>query len=483
MKVFSIFCGVGVLLFGLIVMACKRADPASEGLALSISEVRRLEAAEPPGTIRITDPGQEGLYLLDRADADSPDNTGITLVTANGLRYKRAYTGTASAAWFGVLPNRADIGPDLQRAVDAVDELFIPDGTYTQRTSVELRSGIHLRANPGKALLVLPQTYVSLLSLYEPEDIQTTLTNVTIEGLSWKVTSQERARFAIIHIDGPSVENLTLQHCSSSDLVARDSANWLTVKIQAGKTGRAIRVRHNTIQAKRMGCEVFNHDNYNVYAGKEIEVSDNLFTNCHFGISLSGPLEGLTVERNTLEDCSLYGIEIAGAARRVTIRDNRFKGIFDKFLAGTNDGNGNGTLVGGMLISGNETVGLCTGGVILFNGGAVTFKQNRFDMTGMVELAHGTRGGLFTENTIESRFNKAVICDNSPGNTFSKNTISNENSPENHATFMVYGPRSVNNVLTDNVLSKGPGGHYHTAIQGGRYRAAANQDRQGNPVP
>jgi hypothetical protein len=483
MKTAPVFRLIGLLTGLLVVTECKPTDPAAEALALSIAEVRAFTTPELPSLVRITDAGMEGLFRLDRSDTRSADNTGLILVTANGMRYKREYTGPASAGWFGVLPSDSDVGPELQKALDAVDDLVIPDGEYTQRTTVELRSGRRIRGNPGKVLFILPQTYVSLISLYRPQDIRTPLENVTVDGLSWKLTSQARSLFGPIYIDGPSVSNLTFQNCSSSDLAARDSTNWLTIKIQAGKTGENLIVRNNQVQAKRMGCEIFNHDNYNIYAGKHVTVSGNVFRNCHFGISLSGPLEDLTVDDNHLIDCGLYGIEIAGAARSVRIRNNRFEGVFDKFLAGTNDGNGNGSIVGGMVISGNSTVGLCTGGVILFNGGAVTFTNNRFNMTGMLELAHGTRGGQFTGNTLESRFNKAVICDNSPNNTFSKNVISNQNSSENHATFMVYGSRATNNTLTNNVLIKGPSGNYHAALLGATYQASNNRDETGKPLP
>lgn len=478
-----LFRFVGALVCFWTFGSCKSDDPMADGSTFSIAQIRALRPEVPPERIRITDAGMEGTFRLDPTDSVSTDNTGTTLVTASGLRYKREFTGPASAAWFGVLPTDPDIGPELQAAINAADEVVIPDGAYTQRTTVLLRSNLTLRANPGKVLLTLPDTYVSLIYLFRAQDATTPLRNLRIDGLSWRTTSQKPGTFATVYIDGPSVANFTIQNCGNDNLAARDSTNWLTVKIQAGKTGEDITVRNNTVQAKRMGCEIFNHDNYNVYAGKRIRVIDNVFFDCRFGISLSGPLDDLTVDNNHLKNCSLYGIEIAGAARNVKIRNNRFEGVFDKFLAGTNDGNGNGSVVGGMLIADNTTVGLCTGGVFLANGGAVTFTRNKFDMTGMLELVHSTRGGMFTENTIESRFNKAIICDNTPNHTFSRNVISNKNSTDNHATFLAYGSRATNNVLTNNVLSKGPGGSYYASGLGGSFRASMNYDAAGNLLP
>lgn len=447
---------------------------------LTISRLRTFTGTSVPSRIRITDAGSEGVFKLDETDRSSADNTGITLVTLKGHRYKRDYSGPASVAWFGVKPSDANIGPALEAAIVATGDLTIPDGDYTQLTEVHLRSNLTIRGNAGKVTIRLPQSYVSFVNAIDPT---LPIEHVLLEGLTWNVTSQQAGRYGPLYIDGPSVKDFTVQNCASTDAAAKDSTNWLTLKIQAGKTAEDIVVRNNTVQAKRMGCEIFNHDNHNVYAGKRITVSGNTFHDCYFGLSLSGPLDGLTIDDNHVKNCGHFGIEIAGAARNVTITNNRFEGIFDKFLEGSNDGNGNGSVVGGMVITNNSTVGLCRGGVQLFNAGAVTFRKNNFRMSGMLELAHSTAGGTFTENVIESLANKAVICDNSPNNTFSNNTISNEDSNDNQATFMAYGSKATNNVLTNNKLIKGIGGKPYDAVLGGSCQASLNYDKTGNAIP
>ncbi len=482
-----------IILYGAFAVAltvfahCKPSNPEPEPDrveqredTMSIAKLRAFSSASIPSRVLITDAGRQGLFRLDEADRSSADNMGITLVTVKGHRYKRDFSGPATVFWFGVEPSDADIGPELQTAVTATTELMIPDGDYTQLTSVRLKSNLAIRANAGKVRITLPQTYVSFVNA---EDPTLPLQHVLIDGLSWTVTSKQTNPYGPIYIDGPSVQDLTVQNCTSSDAAAKDSTNWLTVKIQAGKTAANIIVRNNNVQAKRMACEIFNHDNYNVYAGKNIVVAGNTFHDCHFGLSLSGPLDGLTVDNNLIKNCSLFGIEIAGAARNVRITNNRFEGVFDKFLEGSNDGNGNGSIVGGMVITGNSTVGLCRGGVQLFNGGAVQFSKNVFSMSGMLELAHSTARGTFTENSIESQSNKAVICDDSPGNTFSRNTISNKSSTENQATFIAYGSKATNNILTNNRLIKGTGGKPYDAVLGGSCQASMNYDENENPIP
>lgn len=464
---------------------CKPSDPEPDHIVqredtLTIARVRTFFSNSVPSRIRITDAGSEGLFILDQADRSSTDNTGITLVTLTGYRYKRDFSGSANLAWFGVKTSDTDIGPVFQKALLATNDLFFPDGNYTQLTPVHLRSNLTIRANAGKVLITLPASYVSLVNA---EDPGAPLDHVLIDGLSWNVTSRETGKYGPIYIDGPSVTDLTIQNCTSTDVAAKDSTNWLTLKIQAGKTATDISVRNNMIQAKRIGCEIFNHDNYNIYAGKNILVSGNTFHDCHFGLSLSGPLDKLTIDNNYVKNCSLFGIEVAGAAQNVIITNNRFEGVFDKFLEGSNDGNGNGSIVGGMIITGNSTVGQCQGGVQLYNGGAVVFSKNNFQMSGTLELTHSTAGGMFTDNIIESSSNKAIICDNSPNNTFTGNTISNKASTENQATFLAYGSKATNNKLTNNKLIKGQGGKPYDAVLGGSCIASVNYDEDGNPVP
>ncbi|MBO0932074.1 right-handed parallel beta-helix repeat-containing protein [Fibrella aquatilis] len=447
---------------------------------LSIAGVRSLAKLDIPGTVRITDAGREGVYRLDIADKTSVDNMGTVLVTAGGRRYKRQYVGAANAYWFNVTTDDTDIGPELQAAVDAAVELVIPDGTYTQRTTVRLPGNRILRANAGKVTINLPATYVSLAS---PVSNSLTFGNVTIDGLGWVVSSQEKGTYGVITIDGPTVSNLTIQNCTSTDAAAKDSTNFLTLKIQTGKTANNVLIQNNNIGAKRMAFEIFNHDNFNVYAGTNIRVAGNVVHDCHFGISLSGPMDGNTVVDNELRNCSLYGIEIAGALRNVVITNNRFAGKFDKLIIGSNDGQGNGTLQGGMEVSGNRTLGTCIGGVQLFNAGAANVNRNSLSLTGRLEIiSPSSNGGTYNQNVIETTGDNAVICDNAPNNKFLNNTFSNRTNGANIATFRAYGANAQNVTLNGNRIIKGKGGVSFDAVDGATLTATDNINEAGAPI-
>ena len=449
---------------------------------LTLAQVRVFSRADVPANLYLSDAGKEGLFVLDRADRTTKDNTGMVLVTPGGRRYKRQFTGAANGGWFGITPADTDMGPELQMAIDATTgELFIPDGQYTQQTEVRMRPNLTLRATPGKAIITLPKTYVSLLN---PVDTRPSFHDILIDGLSWVVTAKGAGTYGVISIDGPTVNNLTVQNCRSTDETAQASTNFLTVKIQSGKTGENITVQKNDLRAKRMAVEIFNHDNFNVYSGRNINVSNNSIHNCEFGISLSGPLDGLLVSENKVKNCSLYGVEIAGASKNVRILNNRFEGTFDKFIEGSNDGRGNGSIVEGLVIAGNQTVGTCVGGIQLFNAGAAQVNNNRFVMTGRLELlSPSSAGGVYENNVIVSSATHAIICDNAPNNTFRDNTISKEPAAQNVATFRAYGPRATGVVVVNNRFSKGNGGVFFDAVDGAVYTLSANRDETGKLIP
>jgi Right handed beta helix region len=487
MKSIQLIAGTAALLI-LMLANCKPVEVDPDTLirqtatdTLTLAQVRAFTRADVPANLFLSDAGKQGLFTLDRGDRTTEDNTGIVVVMANGRRYKRQFTGAANAGWFGVLPADDDIGPELQMAVNATSgELFIPDGQYTQQTEVRMRSNLTLRGTPGRVTITLPKIYVSLFS---PIDTRPSFDNVFIEGINWVVTAKGTATYGVISIDGPTINNLTIQNCRSTDETAEASTNFLTVKIQAGKTGKNMVVRQNDVRAKRMAFEIFNHDNFNVYAGENINVSNNMIHECEFGISLSGPLDGLVVSENYVKNCSLYGVEIAGASKNVQIINNKFEGTFDKFIEGSNDGNGNGSIVGGLLITGNQTVGTCVGGIQLFNAGAAKFNNNRINMTGRLELlTTSSTGGTYENNVIVSGATHAIICDNAPNNIFRDNTISNQPATNNVATFRAYGARSTGVVVANNRFSKGTGGAYFDAVDGASYSLTNNVNETGNLI-
>jgi hypothetical protein len=74
-------------------------------IAITLQQLRATTLDRPDITYWMLDRGKEGMWVIDLADTTSADDTGMTVVGASGLRFKRAFTGPAYATWFDILPN------------------------------------------------------------------------------------------------------------------------------------------------------------------------------------------------------------------------------------------------------------------------------------------------------------------------------------------------------------------------------------------
>ncbi len=85
-----------------------------------------------------TDIGQEGFWYYDAADVTSIDNTGTIIVSTNGKRFKRIYTGDLNVLWFGgaAMIAGADASAAIQTALNVGKPLFFPAGTYIVTTGL-----------------------------------------------------------------------------------------------------------------------------------------------------------------------------------------------------------------------------------------------------------------------------------------------------------------------------------------------------------
>lgn len=84
--------------------------------------------------------GAHGIFALDPTDTTSADNDGTVLVTAEGKRWKRKFTGPFQAVWFGA------IGDGVTNSTDGINRLLTAAGTYSEiefSKGVYLSSGLH----------------------------------------------------------------------------------------------------------------------------------------------------------------------------------------------------------------------------------------------------------------------------------------------------------------------------------------------------
>lgn len=136
-----------VLLVLIILFSCNGEVFAQS--ALSISSLRSVSApsAYP---VFISDTGKEGFFYYDSADSSSLDNNATVIVTTNGKRFKRSFSGALNAKWFGLKEGGAgfDNAPIIASAINATlpgQELLIEAGIYYFNSPIILPANKRIR--------------------------------------------------------------------------------------------------------------------------------------------------------------------------------------------------------------------------------------------------------------------------------------------------------------------------------------------------
>lgn len=89
-----------------------------------------------------------GFWNYDSTDVTSADNTGKVLVTTNGKRFKRVYSGAVNILWFGAIPNDGLSDRDaFKKAIAATvtgERIDIPIGTFNTDSTIVFTSSRYL---------------------------------------------------------------------------------------------------------------------------------------------------------------------------------------------------------------------------------------------------------------------------------------------------------------------------------------------------
>ncbi|HWK05481.1 MAG TPA: glycosyl hydrolase family 28-related protein [Puia sp.] len=106
----------------------------------TLSELRSRPQSPPPNNAYyITDPGKQGLFIYDPTDKVTPDDSTMTLVTAEGYRFKRSTDqNLINVRWFGATGNGStDDWYAIQKGISYIINndnsgrtLYFPPGTY-----------------------------------------------------------------------------------------------------------------------------------------------------------------------------------------------------------------------------------------------------------------------------------------------------------------------------------------------------------------
>lgn len=94
----------------------------------SYSGLRSYTGTASP--VRVTSPLLAGHFYIDSSDTTSSDNGGTILVDTSNRRWKREYTGSVKAAWFGAVGGGADCTTAISAAFAASDAVHLEDWYY-----------------------------------------------------------------------------------------------------------------------------------------------------------------------------------------------------------------------------------------------------------------------------------------------------------------------------------------------------------------
>lgn len=96
--------------------------------------------------VRITSNGIAGFFYYDASDTSSTDNGGTVIVSSNGKRWKRNYTGNINVKWFGAKGDGLTIGTDNTSPILLAISAMGNTGTLDFDPGVYLTSPIDLRS-------------------------------------------------------------------------------------------------------------------------------------------------------------------------------------------------------------------------------------------------------------------------------------------------------------------------------------------------
>lgn len=126
----------------------------------TIAELRASTATHD--FVYITDNNQTGVFKYDSTDVVSTDNTGTILVSNNGRRYKRQFSGPLNVKWFGATGDGAtDDFTVIQAIIDYFNgniSLYLPKGDYLVSDAIKLKSGMTIFGDGYATRVKCPDT-------------------------------------------------------------------------------------------------------------------------------------------------------------------------------------------------------------------------------------------------------------------------------------------------------------------------------------
>ncbi|PYI56907.1 right-handed parallel beta-helix repeat-containing protein [Paenibacillus flagellatus] len=192
-------------------------------LAVSLDGLRATGDRLPDAVYYVTDAGKEGVFVYDKTDSTSADDTGTVVVTTGGRRFKRVVGDTVVLSWFGAVGDGVTVETlPMQAALNAASgkRLYIPkqrSGFYLTG-QLFVPSDIVIEFEPGtvvQAVDTLKRTapYERLIRVKNARNVHIIGNGATLRMNKAAYTSGEQAH--IFDISGS--ENVVIERIHAND--------------------------------------------------------------------------------------------------------------------------------------------------------------------------------------------------------------------------------------------------------------------------
>ncbi|GAA3413518.1 right-handed parallel beta-helix repeat-containing protein [Paenibacillus hodogayensis] len=313
------------------------------GACCIVTTIAQLRANTSPvlgASYFVTDFGQEGHFYYDSADTTTADDTGLTLVSTSGARFKRVHdAGTVNVKWFGAKGD--GVTDDTQAINNAIGggsvTAYIPQGVYLINADAsgigDFSAGIE--AKDHTTIVISPQAVLkakptsagryTIINIFGKQ-------NVTVEGGGKMIGERDEhtgttgEQGYAIGIGGSThvrIRNLYLANCWGDGAVVGQD------KVKTGSKDVAffnVRCDNN----RRQGVSVTYGEDV-LFDGCTFENTSGTLPQCGMDIE---PDTGGNCRRVTIVNCLFqnnanYGLSLngrVGTVENIVVDSNRFVG-------------------------------------------------------------------------------------------------------------------------------------------------------------
>lgn len=287
-----------------------------------------------------------------------------------------------------------DTTADVQHAVNAAvaaggGEVWFPKGTYRIDRIVACGGSSYLTfRGEGRGSVISKGATATDRTAFRFSRLGAKLVGIEVASLAFvsdRSTTVADAGILDFAVGTEDFEDVCVRECHFA--MPRDHSVAMLFSVGSKRTMANVRVVENTFDGCPYSAIAFNNSYSTDYRITGLRVSRNYIRNGgSLPITVAGPIAGISIDQNYIESAtSTYGIEIVGP-QGCTISGNVFKGTFTTAVIGSSGSTSN-PVGQDVLIEGNVSVGMLTGGFVFQNLTRCLIQNNQFRYSGTMAFS------------------------------------------------------------------------------------------------